>query len=164
MTQRSRQRRVIQKLMFARWHLDWASQWAPHAHQHKALLESTVLHTVAAYRCFLAEIAVDEHLAPNQLQDNIVSAATLATAYSDYLPAAVRECANLEAQASWLKDLLQWGEAVGRLDEQLPTPASPDLITSSGSTFAAADRSGLDHCLTQLEQLIDRLRGDMLEC
>ncbi len=160
---RARQRRVIQKQMFARWHLDWAKQWPQQSQQRAALLESAVLHTVAAYHCFLAEIAADEHQLPKQLPSNIGSAAALAAGYSDFLPAAVRECANLEAQAGWLADLLQWAQAVARLDEELPVPVSPDLISSSGPASQAADCEGLDHCLAQLEQLIDRLRGDMLE-
>jgi hypothetical protein len=149
--------------MFARWHLDWAKQWPQQSQQRTALLESAVLHAVAAYHCFLAEIAADEHKLPNQAHSTIASAAALAAGYSDFLPAAVRECANLEGQGGWLADLLQWAQAAARLDEELPAPVSPDLISSSGAASQAADCDGLDYCLVQLEQLIDRLRGDMLE-
>ncbi len=162
MTQRAYQRRVNQKLAFARWHLEWARQWPTPAQQQLALLESAVLHAVAAYRCFLSELATDEHLLPGA-SETYPDAAALAAAYCDYSPAAVRECANLEAQAGWLSKLLHWAEAVARPHDEVPALESRDLISSSSRTARAPDCDGLDYCLVELEQLVDRLRGDMLE-
>ncbi len=162
MTQRAYQRRVNQKLAFARWHLEWSGDWPGRSQQRLALLESAVLHAVAAYRCFLSEIATDEHLLPNPAEQ-YHSAVSLVAAYSDYSPAAVRECANLESRNGWLSMLLQWAEAVARLGDEAPAPVSPDLISSSGRESPVPDYDALDHCLAELEGLIERLRGDMLE-
>ena len=38
----------------------------------------------------------------------IVDAVSLSKVYSDYLPAALAECANLENQQGWLQQLFCW--------------------------------------------------------
>ena len=163
MTQRAYQRRANQKLAFSRWHLEWARDLPAQAQQRLALLESALWHGAAAYRCFLAEIATDEHLLPNAAEQ-YHDAITLAAAYSDYSPAAVRECANLEAdRSSWLSSLLQGAQAAARLGDEAPAPVSANLISSSGRESPIPDCATLGEYLAELEQLVERLRGDMLE-
>lgn len=164
MTQRGRQRRVNQKLSYARWHVAWVDQVARDGQQRAALLESAVWHALGAYRCFLGEIAADVHVTPDQPLIDTVSAVNLAKAYSDYLPAALAECANLEGQSGWLQDLLRWADYSARTDEEPVAPtAGLDVISSSAGASTQPVIGEVTHCLEQLEQLIERLRDDMLE-
>ena len=165
MSQRGLQRRVGQKLAYARWHLAWSEQWADNGQQRAALLESAIWHAVGAYRAFLGEIAADVHMAVDQHLVDTGSADSLSRAYRDYLPAALAECAELEGRSGWLQDLLRWSELASRSVEE-PGPATGlDVISTSGSSaLVLPDNSGLGQCIDRLEALIDRLRGDMLEC
>lgn len=161
MSQRELQRRVSQKLLYARWHLAWAAQGEYEQQQRDALLESAVWHGLCAYRAFLAEIAADEHLpvaTPGGLPQD---ANTLGEAYPDYLPPALAECANLERGEGWLPKLISHGNAAQGGIAGLQQAPRDNLIGSSGNGLEGA---ALEHWLEELERLIERLRGDMLEC
>lgn len=159
MSQREFQRRVSQKLVYARWHLTWSGQDDHSQPQRDALLESAAWHGLCAYRAFLAEIAVDEHLPVAVAGGLPQDALTLSEAYPDYLPPALAECANLERGEGWLQQLLLLGTAAqGGIGAQ-QTP-SAGVIGSTGGLPGAVE---LGRCLDELESLIERLRGDMLE-
>lgn len=158
MAQRDRQRRVVQKLAFARWHVAWSESVAEDVQQRAALLVSAVWHGTGAYRAFLSEIAHDEHNIPSQPLEPPQTATELAESYSDYMPPMLAECVNLEQDAGWLQDLLRWQADNDR--DEAPHTLSSTLI---GSSDSAPDAAVLTHVLEQLDTLIERLRGDMLE-
>lgn len=154
------QQRVAQKLSYANWHLQWMDRHTAPG-QSESLLESAILHGVGAYRAFLAEIAQDEHLLADPRRAQVGCAVHLSGAYGEFLPPALAECVNLEAQPGWLSDLLRWsasleaGVAVSR--------AAPTHVIAAAADGAVATRAGVARALEQLEALIERLRGDMLE-
>lgn len=161
MSQRGLQRRVGQKIAYARWHLAWSEDLAGNAQQREALLESALWHAIGAYQAFLAEMAADEHMPPGQPLATPLDAVSLGAAYPEYLPAALAECTNLETQPGWLQDLLQWADYAQRGAAE-PKPGVPSGLIS----LSRADMPGqvdLGRTLDELEKLIDRLRGDMLE-
>lgn len=161
---RDLQRRVNQKLSFARWHLEWSEQLASSEAQYLALMESTVFHIVGAYRSFLAEIVADQHheaVATAEVMSH--TAVGLSAAYSDYLPPALAECLNLEQRTGWLSELLCWYGWAQCVEAPWQRPVSVDLITAARPE-AAPDSGALHHCLAQLESLIERLRSQMQEC
>jgi hypothetical protein len=152
-------------LAYARWHLAWSEQWADNGQQRAALLESAIWHAVGAYRAFLGEIASDVYMAVDPDLVDTVSAASLRGAYCDYLPAALAECTELEGRAGWLQDLLCWSELASRSVEEPGSATGLDVIsTSASSAQALPEYPRMVQCLDHLEALIDRLRGDMLEC
>lgn len=160
MGQRELQRKVSQKLASARWHLAFSLEEGRSAPQKAALLESTVWHAVNAYRSFLAEIATDEHM-PVLLHAQLPrDAASLSASYADYLPAALAECANLEGQDSWLRRLLDYATTVEAVSAVAGAPSTGSMIGRSGGM---PDCDQLREFLEQLDTLIERLRGDMLE-
>ena len=155
------QQRVAQKLGFARWHLQWMDQHAASA-EREALLESAILHTLGAYRAFLVEIAQDQHLQADGPRADVNSAEHLSGAYGEFLPPALAQCVNLEAQPGWLSDLLRWNARL-EAGARVSRPAAAQLIAASDDD-AAPTRAAVAQGLEQLEALIERLRGDMLEC
>jgi hypothetical protein len=163
MGQREQQRRVSQKMAYARWHLEWSQQQVANDQQRLALLESACWHTLGAYRAFLGEIAADVHKLVDQDHADTVSAVSLSQAYSDYLPAALAECANLEGQQGWLRQLLCWSESINRGDAVIAPQAAANVISSSDDSPLQLDSSSLLQVLDRLDALIERLRGDMLE-
>lgn len=163
MGQREQQRRVSQKMAYAHWHLDWSRQLAINEQQRLALLESACWHALGAYRAFLGEIAADVHKHVDQSPADTVNAVSLSRAYSDYLPAALAECANLEGRQGWLRQLLCWSQSIDRGDAMIAPQRASDIISSSDDSPLQLDSSSMSQVLDQLDALIERLRGDMLE-
>jgi len=181
------QRRVAQKLAYARWHLDWSDSLVDTAkegaevavQQREALLQSALFHLVGAYRAFLGEIAADIHLLPDDKAPDCRSAERLSAAYTDYLPPALMQCVNLEREVPdspgdmaqyWLANLLVWFAEMERVAGAQGPPAPPAnvaggaLIAVSTHAGERPDRGNLGYCLARLEQLIERLRDDLQEC
>ena len=163
MDQHEQQRRVGQKLAYARWHLEWCQQLAANEQQRAALLESACWHALGAYRAFLCEIAADVHKLVDQDVVDIVDAVGLSRAYSDYLPAALAECANIEGQQGWLRQLFFWIESISRGDAVIAPQAGAHIIAVGSDSPQNLVSASLSQSLDQLEVLIERLRGDMLE-
>ena len=153
--------RVNQKLSYAHWHLRWMDTLADSDQQQGALLESAVMHTLGAYRAFLLEVSRDEHLSPDAPRVDVDTATHLSGAYSEFLPPALAECVILEGKQGWLSDLLRWGDEVSAGEGVRRSPR-PGLIARSAGDGELSPALMVE-CLAQLEALIDRMRGGMLE-
>jgi hypothetical protein len=152
----------MQKLGFARWQCRHLGRDDLARGEGEGLLEAAISHLVGAYRVFLLEIAGDEHLLADPRTLDVRSAGLLRAAYRDYLPPAVAECANLEAQPGWLADLLRWGAALELGEPVADRVVGSGLISSVGGS-RDAELGRVWGCLEALEALIERLRGEMLE-
>lgn len=159
---REQQRRVVQKLAYARWHLAWCETAANSRPQVDALLESSIIHAVDAYRAFLAEVLQDTHIVGLVSAGSFANAADLVALCKDYVPPSLGECHGLEQQDGWLRQLLDWHQACQRTSEGLANPQSSQLVVSASAEQPPTPEA-VGNCIAELDALIDRLRGDMLE-
>ncbi len=157
--------RVNERLYYCRLHLDWFDREVERAVLPRRVIEgalgdSAFHHLLLAYRAYLAEIASDNGLPAPALVDASGLIAALAAIGRESAEAS--HLNQLESSSSWLSTII-------RFDRQPPQPpaSSVTLVKGDIPLLQQSDRQSVrdeaEHCLTELQALIDSQRGCLEE-